>query len=324
MSSAPLVSIVVPVFNGARFLQECLESALTQDHAALEVVVLDNASTDATGAIAGALARRDARVRLFRNPATLGPIANWNRAMTLMSGEARYCRVLHADDALYPGSLAALVALAESDRRIGIVGSLRRRGERLECAGLPTDRAVFDGRDVARLFLRRQVFALAPTSGLLRAELVRARQPFYPPHLLHADLAAWLDILDGVKFGFVHQVLAFSRVHEDSITATLAERRQTLMREWLTLLRDYGPRYFAAAELARLERQHLARCHRLLLRGLASGSGRDFLAFHLEGLRQAGRAPTPLDYARAAVAELGQALRQPQKLVKHWHRPHPR
>lgn len=316
-----LISIVVPVFNGGRFLRECLDSALTQSHAALEVVVLDNASTDDTPLIAAQAAANDCRVRVFRNQTTLKPIDNWNRAMTLMCGKARYCRVLHADDTLYPGSLARLVALADSDPEIGIVGSLRQRGDIIECEGLPTDREVFDGAAVARQFLRREVFALAPTSGLLRADLVRARQPFYPPHLLHADLAAWLDILDEVKFGFVHEILAFSRVHEDSITATLAERKQTLMREWLVLLRDYGPRYLAPTELARLERDHLARCHRLLVRGLARGNGRDFLDFHLEGLRQAGRMPRPLDYARAAVAELGEALRQPQKLFKYWHQP---
>jgi glycosyltransferase involved in cell wall biosynthesis len=321
MSQQPLVSIVVPVFNGGRFLRECLDSALTQSHAALELVVLDNASTDDTGDIAEHTARNDPRVRVFRNKSTLKPIENWNRAMTLMSDEARYCRVLHADDVLYPNSIAALVAVAETDPAIGIVGSLRQRGDHIECEGLPTDRQVFDGAEMARRFLRREIFALAPTSALLRADLIRARQPFYPPHLLHADLAAWLDILDEVKFGFVHEILAFSRVHEDSITATVAERKQTLMREWLVLLRDYGPCYFAPAELARLERDHLAQCHRLLVRGLATGSGRDFLQFHLEGLRQADRAPRALDYARAALTELREALRQPQKLIKYWHQP---
>jgi hypothetical protein len=117
----------------------------------------------------------------------------------------------------------------------------------------------------------------------------------------------------------VHEILTFSRVHEDSITATLAERRQTLMREFLVLLREYGPRYLAQAELAELERQHVARCYRLLLRGFATGSGREFLRFHLEGLRQAGRSPTPFDYARAAMAELRDALRQPEKLIRYWH-----
>lgn len=322
MPQSPLVSIVVPVYNGGRFLRQCLDSALTQNHAAIEVVVLDNASTDDTAAIAMNYAHHDRRVRPFRNETTLKPIDNWNVALTQMSADAAYCRVLHADDMLYPDGIAKLVALAQSDPEIGIVGSLRQRGEGLECQGLPANREEFDGVEVARLFLRRQVFALAPTSALLRADLVRARQPFYPPHLLHADLAAWLDILDTVKFGFVHEVLAFSRVHEDSITATLAERKQTLMREWLVLLRDYGPRYLGTAELAQLEREHLARCHRMLLRGLASGGGREFLDFHLEGLRQAGRAPTPADYARAAVAELGELLRQPQRLFKHWHQPH--
>ncbi len=320
MPQSSLVSIVVPVFNGARYLEECLDSALAQQGVALELVVLDNASTDDTPAIAAAFARRDSRVRIFRNDATLPPIDNWNRAMGLMSAQATWCRVLHADDALYEGSLARMVALGDSDPRIGIVGSLRRRGQHVECEGLPRERTVFDGAEVARLFLRGEVFALAPTSGLLRAELVRARQPFYPPHLLHADLAAWLDILDGVQFGFVHDILSFSRVHEDSITATVAERRRTLMREYLVLLRDYGPRYLPAGELAALERRHVARCHRMLLRERLGGGSRDVIDYHLEGLRAAGCAPGLADYVRAGAAELGMLLRDPAKLITYWHR----
>lgn len=320
MPDQPFVSVVTPVYNGGRYLRECIDSVLSQSRGDFEHVILDNASTDDTREIVEAYARRDRRIRMFRNDATLPPIDNWNRAVALMSDDSVYCRILHADDTLYPDCLEAMTGIAESAPGIGIVGSLRLRGTTIECGGLPEARQVFAGSDVARMFLRQEVFALAPTSGLVRSDLVRARRPFYPPHLLHADIAAYLDILDSVDFAFVHRPLCFSRVHAESITTTIAERRQTLMREWLHLLQAYGPRYFARDELAALERGHLARCHRLLVRGFVTGRGRSFLGYHLEGLRDGGRTPTPIDYAIAIAAELGASIRHPGKFARNLHR----
>jgi glycosyltransferase involved in cell wall biosynthesis len=304
---AALVSVVTPVYNGGKFLRECIESVLAQSYGAFEHVILDNASTDETRAIAESYARQDRRIRLFRNERTLPLIENWNRSLELISPESRYCQTLHGDDRLYPDCLARLAGLAERNDGVGVVGSLRLRGEAVQCQGLPEDQEVFDGAHVARLFLREQVFALAPTSGMVRSDIVRTRRPYYPARYLHADLAVYFAILDGTKFGFVHEVLAFSRTHADSITSTLTERKRTLLRDWLMILQEFGDRYFTTDELAELERRFLRRYYRILLRETLLGAGRDFRRYHLEGLRRAGRAPGIADIARAFAAE-GAAL----------------
>lgn len=305
--SEALVSVVTPVYNGGKFLRECIESVLAQRYGALEHLILDNASTDDTRAIAESYARQDARIRVFGNERTLPMIENWNRSLELISPESRYCQTLHGDDRLYPDCLARLAGLAERHEGVGVVGSLRLRGEEVQCEGLPKDREVFDGGHVARLFLREEVFALAPTSGMVRSDIVRSRRPYYPPRYLHADLAVYFAILDGTKFGFVHEVLAFSRTHADSITSTLTERKRTLLRDWLMILQEFGARYFTPAELAEIERRFLRRYYRILLRETLLGAGRDFRRYHLEGLCRAGRAPGVADLARALAAE-GAAL----------------
>jgi glycosyltransferase involved in cell wall biosynthesis len=313
----PFVSVVTPVYNGEKFLEQCIESALAQSHTNLEFVILDNASTDDTNVIAAAYARKDKRIRLHRNERTLPLIQNWNRALELIAPDSRYCRILHADDTMYPDCLEKCVAVAERNPSVGIVGSLRLRGKVIQCEGLPRNRDVFDGKEIARLFMRDQVFAMAPTSNMIRSDLIRALKPFYPTQYLHADLAAYYELLKNCDFGFVHEVLAFSREHENSITTTVAERNQTILREGLLMLQHYGPNFFAPDELAEFEQTYLRRYYRSLIRGAVTRRSPDYVKYHLTGLQQANRTPTPIDLLRAASAELTLSILYPAKLVRH-------
>jgi glycosyltransferase involved in cell wall biosynthesis len=87
VASAPLISIALCTYNGERFLRPQLESLLGQDHAELEVVAVDDGSSDGTVAILEAYARRDARVVIHRNAENLGYRRNFERAMSLCRGE---------------------------------------------------------------------------------------------------------------------------------------------------------------------------------------------------------------------------------------------
>lgn len=313
----PFVSIVTPVYNGEKFLEQCIESVLAQSHTNFEFVILDNASSDDTNVIAAAYARKDSRIRLHRNERTFPVVENWNRALELISPDSLYCRILHADDTMYPDCLEKCVAVAENNPSVGIVGSLWLRGRSIQCEGLPRTRDVFEGKEIARLFMRDQVFAMAPTSNMIRSDLVRAHKPFYPTQYLHADLAAYYELLKDCDFGFVHEVLAFSREHENSITTTIAERNQTILREGLLMLQHYGPNFFPAGELAEVEHTYLRRYYRSLVRGAVTRRSPDYVKYHLAGLQQANRTPTPIDLIRAASAEFTLSILHPGKLVRH-------
>jgi hypothetical protein len=189
---------------------------------------------------------------------------------------------------MYPGCLSKKVAFGERFPNIGIIGSLRRRGGRIECRGLPRDQAIFPGKYIGRGYLQQTLFSIAPSSGMLRSEIVRARPAFYPTEFLHTDIAAYLDLLDGTDFGFIHEILNFSRVHHASVTATVANRQRTLVRERLTFLNLYGARYFEPAELTQLKREQIARCFKTILRSLARGEGA-VARYHVEGLEKQGK-----------------------------------
>jgi glycosyltransferase involved in cell wall biosynthesis len=317
MNSTPLVSVVTPVYNGGKYLDDCIRSVRSQTYAHIEHVILDNASTDDTGLIAAAHAARDPRIKVFRNPSTVPVIENWNLANAQMSAASAYCKTLHADDMLYPDCIERMVDLAERNPGVGVIGALRHRGTAIQCDGLPKGKEVFSGTKVARLFLRGEVFAFAPTSGMVRTALMRNRGAFFPPGYLHADLAAYFSILDRTDFGFVDAVLSFSRTHADSITTTVAERRQTLLREALFMLREYGPRYFAADELRELEAGYLRRYYRILVRTAATRPNRAFFRYHLDGLRKAGSMPGPGQLAAAVVSEAFDCIARPARMWGH-------
>lgn len=92
--TSPLVSIVVPAYNAERFLGDALDSMCAQSHSTIEVIVCDDASTDATPGIARGTG--DDRVRYLRNDHNLGGYGAMNRGVRESRGE--FVAVFHADD----------------------------------------------------------------------------------------------------------------------------------------------------------------------------------------------------------------------------------
>lgn len=103
----PLVSILVPTYNGERFLRAALRSALGQSHRTIEVLVGDDGSTDRTPEILAAIAAEDARVRILRFDPNIGPLENPRRLLAEARGE--YVKYLMHDDVLATDCVRELV-----------------------------------------------------------------------------------------------------------------------------------------------------------------------------------------------------------------------
>ena len=86
-SNAPRVSIGMPVYNGERLMRRALDSLLAQTFTNFELIICDNASTDATKRICLEYAAKDERIRYYRNDAPIQPISNFNRVLGYASGE---------------------------------------------------------------------------------------------------------------------------------------------------------------------------------------------------------------------------------------------
>ncbi|MEX2455410.1 MAG: glycosyltransferase family 2 protein [Rhodospirillaceae bacterium] len=316
--SRPFVSVVTPVYNGASYLAECIDSVLMQRYPNFEHVIVDNASTDATREIAERYARRDPRIRIVECSEHLPVVANWNRSLEHISEQSRFVWVLPADDAMMGDSLTRMTGLAATNPSVGIVASLRLRGSKIQCSGLPAGQNVFPGSEIVRLFFREEVFAFSPTGSLIRRDLIEAQKPsFYPDRYLHADVAGFFEVLDRVDFGFVHELLMFSREHDESVTSTIADRKGTQFRDGLFMLQEFGPRYLEPDELAEIEARFLRRYYRFLVRSAVLLRERPFFAYHANALRQAKRFPGVGAMIRAIAGELERAVLRPLLAVEH-------
>jgi glycosyltransferase involved in cell wall biosynthesis len=120
LGRAPLVSIITPVYNVARFVAETIDSVLRQTCGDFELLIVDDGSTDDTVAVAGRYVARDPRIRLFRQ-ANGGIAAARNRALAHARG--RYIALLDGDDVWFPTYLADQLALLERFPEIAILGA---------------------------------------------------------------------------------------------------------------------------------------------------------------------------------------------------------
>jgi glycosyltransferase involved in cell wall biosynthesis len=242
----PLVSVVTPVHNGESHLVECIESVLGQTYENWHYVIADNSSTDGTREIAERYATVDARIRYAQFDEFVSVGASHNRAVGLVSLESRYCKVLGADDWLYPESLSRMVEVAEAHPSVGVVSSFRLTDSRVDLVGIPYGAAVTVGPEVVAQSLRysleqRRLSVLgSPSALLLRSDVVRERTPFYDENLRHSDSEAILGVLMRSDLGFVHQVLSYSREPPVAET-TLSNHLGSVLADQLLFVARYGP-----------------------------------------------------------------------------------
>jgi glycosyltransferase involved in cell wall biosynthesis len=240
MSAAPLVWVMTPVYNGERFIAECIESVLTQTYENWQYLVVDNCSTDGTAEIVRDYAAREARMRLHQNRDFLPIMANFNQALRLIPSDATYCKIIHADDTLFPECLERMVDVAERHPSVAIVTSYRLFGNEVRHEGVSYPAEVVDGREICRSTLLGHCYVFgSPSSTLLRADDVRARPDFYNEQELHSDVEVCFDLLRDADLGFVHQILTRTRVHENRAT-TFAVRINTFHDAWLAIHLRYG------------------------------------------------------------------------------------
>ena len=118
-SGARRVTVMIPSYNYAHYLPECVQSALDQPGVDVDVLIVDNASTDGSLAIAQALADQHPNIRLVTYPDNQGIVCSLNRCFAGIEGE--YAVLLCADDRLVPGALSRAVDLLQTHPTVGLV-----------------------------------------------------------------------------------------------------------------------------------------------------------------------------------------------------------
>jgi glycosyltransferase involved in cell wall biosynthesis len=296
--SGPAVTVVTPFYDTEAYLAECIESVLAQTRTDFEYILLDNHSTDRSGEIAESFARRDKRIKLLRTPQFLDQVSNYNHALTQISPSTQFVKIVQADDWIYPNCLAELTALGEMYPECAVISSYDIKGTDVRGSGLSPDKRVITGREACRLHLLEGTYMFgSPTTLLFRADVVRARRPFYESGRFHEDTEAVYEILRNEHFGFVPQILSFSRVHDQSITGA-ARRYDPNQLDRLILVKRYGRDFLSEKELQWALDIAETRYYRCLARAALGRRHEGYWDYHRRGLATIGES---IDMKRVAA-----------------------
>lgn len=248
-----LVSVGLPVRNGAERIKRVVESVLAQDHEQLQLVISDNASTDGTEDLCRDLVKADSRIKYHRNPEDVGLFNNFVQTMRLAEGE--FFRWVSDDDSLEPTCVSrSLQAFGEDDRLILVTAQISYTGDdgvtqtaAYEGTRLRSDDPVERFTEMLRM-LNESHLLIDPLYGLFRRAPVAA---IARRNMLREDEVFATKLALAGPWGHVPEVLAHRNWKHES-PSVLARRLDvpdwqarfatTLQcREMLRWLRDVEP-----------------------------------------------------------------------------------
>jgi glycosyltransferase involved in cell wall biosynthesis len=229
MSLQSKVSILIPVYNRANLIEETVNSALAQTYKNIEVIISDNKSTDNTWKILQELAKKDYRIKIFKNDMNIGPVRNWKRCIDEATG--KYGKILWSDDLIAPEFLEKTVPFLD-DKDVGFVFT----GTEIYIDG--TDKksshyfigetGVYDSKTYIDGVLFNGQYPVSPGCSLFRLKDLEKNLLVDVPnkvgsnfsmHAIGNDLLIFLLTAYQYKnFAFVNKKLSFFRAHEGSIS----------------------------------------------------------------------------------------------------------
>ncbi|MEO1281245.1 MAG: glycosyltransferase [Pseudomonadota bacterium] len=290
----PLVAVVTPVYNGGEHLRETMQSVQNQTYANLVHVVLNNASKDDTAKIIADFRNKRVPVIAAENPTVLKQYDNWNAAHTFVPDDAKYIRLLCADDLMEPECTTRMVELAESDPEILLVGTNVSKNNVPFPLNWDPSVSVMDGPEVIRRFFRNEIGFFA-VHTLMRKSVMEWREPLYDDAYVGADFEAVLGILKRGKFGMVHDELGFVRIHEASMTSQVMLKKNTHFADFLSALHRHGPDVFSPAEFDQISQRYELHYLRKSLRWKLK-HGSDAARLHFDRLKAERGEITIRDY----------------------------
>lgn len=227
-SQMPSIDVVVPCRQYGRYLRACVESVLSQNVEALRVLIVDNASTDDSLAVATALAREDSRVEILARDRDLGPHASFNAGVDW--ARAEFFAIVCADDVLAPGAFARACRFMTDNPTVAFTHGEAWPIGRDDPAPAATPGAESDpgkwrlmrGRDFIRRFCGSGYFRIAGSSIVVRTA-IQKRAGHYRPALVHSDdYEMWLRLGMLGDIGETSATQGYLRLHGENRTTQLS------------------------------------------------------------------------------------------------------
>lgn len=282
MSNYPLVSVCIPVYNGAEFIPSLLNSIQNFNYPNLEIIISDDNSEDETLNLLKAA--KASNWRIFTHP-RYGLVPNWNYCISQAKG--KYVKFLFQDDTLTPECITKMVEVAERDEGIGLVFSPRHLiyEETVDLKFLKGMENLhehwFELKSIQsglNLLQDRKFFQPPynkigePTNVLIRRQAFEKLGTFDPDFKQLPDLEMWLRIMTEYKIAFINEKLATFRIHRKQTTSQNLDRDKIetlfeIYKVWLKIV--FNKNYQTIpAELRQKMQRELIKI--LLIKGIKS------------------------------------------------------
>ena len=253
--AGPLVSIVIPVFNRANLIKDCIDSALSQTYSNIEIIIYDNCSTDDTWAIVQQFAERCKNIKVFQQIENVGPVRNWYSAISMANGEL--VKVLFSDDLIYPTFLAETVP--QFNESIAFVTTSFDMGPSSDYAVISNDWPGVNGVIASATYINNALsqfaFLVSPGAAIFRTsdvievfeeEIPSPRLSNFKAHGAGPDLLIFLKI--AAKYSSVYKCdksLCLFRSHPDSQTNRMNRAQDGLIQSSYMQARVHFAKHYA-------------------------------------------------------------------------------
>ncbi|MGB3240956.1 MAG: glycosyltransferase [Geitlerinemataceae cyanobacterium] len=227
----PLVSLCIPTYNGANYISDTIQSAISQSYPNIEIILSDDDSDDNTMLISQKLISKSSIKFSIFSHSTYGLVKNWNFCLTKAKG--KYIKFLHQDDILEPECVEKLVEIAEKDEKVGLVfsprGILMSEGAEREFVCLDNyknGQNLYTGwKELEEIQPGQKLLSQPdvldspinkigePTTVLIRKDVFNNIGDFDPELPQLVDVEMWLRILSQYKVGFINRTLSHWRLH---------------------------------------------------------------------------------------------------------------
>lgn len=221
---SPTVSVCLPVYNGGKFLRQSITSVLAQDFADLELLIVDDCSSDDSVSIVRSLAQQDARIKFWQNSENRGLFANYNECISRSSGA--FIKPFAQDDILHVSNLSSAISVFQEHPIVSLVANDRNwidenNEDISDYVGAPSSDLylpacrVVTGQEVIRQSLYQVVnFIGEPSCVTFRRS--HGLDGFDTAYHHLGDLDYWLRILLNGSYYFIDKKLSSFRIHEQS------------------------------------------------------------------------------------------------------------
>lgn len=243
LATEPLVSVCIPAHDVERFVAASVASVLAQTYRRLEVIVVDDASSDATADVLSRMS--DARLRVVRAPRNLGAANATNVAVSLARGDL--VAIYHADDLYEPSIVEKEVESFHRHPDVGGVFTgnrmIREDGRVIGTNRIPRElagREVFDYETVFRFVLRNKNILLCTPSFMGRRDVLEALGPFTEePYHVAYDFEMWLRLLRRHPIAVVDEPLMSYR-HSTTQYSARSRRLRTTEEKFFLIMDEYA------------------------------------------------------------------------------------